>query len=69
MEIKQNLYNAYCRQKYVFVEKYFENWDPKIHGPRNYLQSFYVATLIAKWGTEKHDPLAMFRNGVLKNTR
>ena len=42
----QNLYNAYCTPKYIFVEKDFESWDPKIHVPRNYLQSFFVAALI-----------------------
>ena len=46
VDITQNFYNAYCTQKYCFVEKYFESWDPKIHGPRNHLQSFYVAALI-----------------------
>ena len=68
MEIKQDFYNAYCTQKYVFVEKYFESWDPKIHGPRNYLQSFYVANLIEGWGTKKHYPLEMFQNDISKNT-
>ena len=38
--IKQNLYNVYCTPKSFYVEKYFENWDPKIHGPCNDLQSF-----------------------------
>ena len=46
VEIIQNFYNAYYTQKYFFVEKYFESWDPKINGPRNYLQGFYVAALI-----------------------
>ena len=40
VEITQNFYNAYCTQKYFFVEKYFDSWDPKTHGPCNYLQSF-----------------------------
>ena len=55
-------------QNVFVVEKYFETWDPKIHGPRNYLQSFYVAALIDEFGTNKHYPLAMFRNGIYKNT-
>ena len=63
-EIAQNLYNAYCTTKYFFVEKDFDSWDPKIHGPRNYLQSFYVAAVIEKCGTKKHYPLAMFINGI-----
>ena len=41
VEVTQNLYNAYCTPKYIFAEKDFESWDPKIHGPCNYLQSFY----------------------------
>ena len=60
VEITQNFYNAYSTQKYFFVEKYFEGWDPKIQGPCNYLQIFYVAALIKEFGTEKHYPLAMF---------
>ena len=67
--ITQNLYNAYCTPKYFFDEKDFESWDPKIHGHCNHIQSFYVATLIKECGTEKHYPLAMFRNGISKNTR
>ena len=46
VEITQNFYNAYCTQKYFFVEKDFESWDSKIHSPHDYLQSFYVAALI-----------------------
>ena len=41
--IAQNFYNAYCTPKSLFVEKHFDSWDPKIHVPRNYLWSFYVA--------------------------
>ena len=69
VEIMQNLYNAYRTPKLFFVEKYFDSWDPKIHGPGNYLQIFYVAALIGKCGTTKHYPLAMFPNGILKKTR
>ena len=47
-----------------FVKKYFNSWDPKIHGPRNYLQGFYVAALIDEFGTTNNYPLAMFRNGI-----
>ena len=63
VEIAQNFYNAYCTPT-IFVEKYFDSWDPKIHGPCNYLQIFYVAALIEECGTNKHYPLAMFRNGI-----
>ena len=47
MDIMENLYNANCTSIF-FVEKYFESWDPKIHGPSNYLHSFYVAALIVE---------------------
>ena len=52
--------------KSFFVEKDFESEDPKIHGPLNYLQSFYVADLIDECGTNKHYPLSMFINGIKK---
>ena len=58
--ITQNLYNAYCTPTSFFVEKYFEIWDPKIYGPRNYLRGFYVAAPIEECGTEKHFLLAIF---------
>ena len=45
--IKEKFYNAYGT-KMFFVEKYFDSWDSKIHGPCNHLQSFYVAALIDK---------------------
>ena len=64
MEITENVYNANCTPKYVFVEKYFDSWDPRIHGPRNYLQSFYVTALIDECGTNKNHPLEMFINGI-----
>ena len=60
VKIAQDFYNAFCTPKYFFSEKDFDSWDPKIHGPRNYLQSFYVADLIEQCGTNKHYPLEMF---------
>ena len=48
----------------VFDEKYFEIWDPEVHGPRNYLHIFYVVAIIDEYGTTKHYKLAMFRNGI-----
>ena len=60
VDITQHFHNAYSTQKSFFVEKYFEIWDPKIHSPRDYLQSLYVAALIDKCGNDKHHPLAMF---------
>ena len=49
-KIYENLQNAYCTPLEFFVEENFDTWDPKIHGPRNYLQSFYLAELIQKCG-------------------
>ena len=40
VKITQMFYNAYCMPKYFCDEKYFNSWDPKIHGPHNYLHSF-----------------------------
>ena len=68
LDISENLYNANCTPKYFFVEKDFKSWDPKIHGPCNHLQGFYVAALIGKYGTNKYYPLAIFINGILKKT-
>ena len=69
VDILENLYNANCTPKYVLVEKDFESWDPKIHGPCNYLQIVYVAALLHKFWTNKNYPHAMFINGISKNTR
>ena len=44
----------------VFVEKNLGNWHPKTHGPRNYLQSFYLAALIHK--CREKNPYAEIRN-------
>ena len=65
----QNSYNANCTPKYLFVEIYFESWDPKVHGTCIYLQSFYVAALIDECETNKHYPLVMFINGISKKTK
>ena len=64
VEIMQNFYDAYSTPKSFFADKRFDSWNPKIHGPRNYLQSFYVAALINKYWTKKHYPHAMFLNGI-----
>ena len=64
VEIEKHFYNAYCTPKSFFAEKYFDSWYPKIHGPPNCLQSFYVAALIDECSTTKHYPPAMFRNGI-----
>ena len=49
-ELYENLQNVYCTPLEFFVEENFDIWDPKIHGPFNYLQSFYLAALIQKCG-------------------
>ena len=46
--------------KIFYVEKEFESWDPKILGPCNYLQSFYVADIIDKRGITNHYALVMY---------
>ena len=46
VDITENLYNANCTPKYVLFYKDFESWDPKIHGPYNYLKRFCVVALI-----------------------
>ena len=45
-------------------EKDLDSWDPKIHGPCNYLRSFYVAALIDECGNTNHYPIIMFQNGI-----
>ena len=47
-EFYENLQNAYCTSLKFFIEENFDIWHPKIHGPRNYIQSFYLAALIQK---------------------
>ena len=60
VEIVQKFYNVYCTPDNVFIEKNFDTWDTKIHGPCNYLPSFYVAARIDKCGTMKYYLLAMY---------
>ena len=69
VEILENFYYTFHTPKYVFVEKYFKSLDHKIHGPRNYLQSFYVDDLIDKCGTKKNYPLAKYLNVISKEMR
>ena len=66
VEITENLYSANCTPKSFFVQKDFESWNLKIHGPRNYIQSFYLASIIDECGTKKYYQLAMFRYGIYK---
>ena len=59
-EIHENLQNAYCMPLEYFVEKHFDIWDPEIHSPREYLQSFYLASLIQKCGEKSIIHLQIF---------
>ena len=69
VDIVQNIYKSYTIPTYFFVEKYFDSWDPKIHGPRKYLLSFHVDALIEEYGTNKNHQFATFWNGISKNMR
>ena len=44
-----------------FVEENLDSWHPKTQGPRNYLQSFYLAALIHKC-EKKQYPFAEIRS-------
>ena len=39
-----------CKPIKKIVEENLVSWHPKTHGPRDYLQSFYLAALIKKAG-------------------
>ena len=47
--IHENFQHANCTPMQFFVEGNLVSWYPKTHGPRNYLQSFYLAALFHKW--------------------
>ena len=47
-KILANFQNACCTPIEFFVEENLVNWHPRTHGPRNYVQSFYLASLIHK---------------------
>ena len=47
-KIYEILQNASCTPMQSFVEENFDSWHPKTHGPRSYLQSFYLADIIHK---------------------
>ena len=51
--IREKFQNASCTPINFFVEENLDNWHPKTHGPRNYLQSFYLAALIHKYRGKK----------------
>ena len=48
--IYENFQNASCTPMQFFVEENLVTWNPKTHGPCNYLQSFYLVALIHKCG-------------------
>ena len=54
--------NASCTPMHFFVKENLVNWYPKTHGPRNYLQSFYLDALIHKFWGKKQYPYAEIRN-------
>ena len=62
--VKVDLLKAFlvsCRTNTsFFVEDEFKEWDPKSHGPRNFAQSFYIASLI------HYDSLQMSEMDVVK---
>ena len=60
-KIHANFQNACCTPIEFFVEENARNWHPRTHGPRNYLQSFYLAALIHKCREKKY-PYAEIRN-------
>ena len=60
--IREKIQNACCTPIEFFVEENLGNWHPKTHGPRNYLQSFYLAALIHKCREKNQYPYAEIRN-------
>ena len=48
--IYENLQNTSCMPMNFFVEGFFDSSHPKTYGPCYYLQSFYLAALIQKFG-------------------
>ena len=59
--INEIFQNASCTPIQFFVEENLVSWHPKTHGPRNYLQSFYLSALIHKC-RKKQDPYVEIRN-------
>ena len=60
--IRENFQNASCTPIKFFIEENLGSWHPKTHGPRNYLQSFYLAALIHKCRKKNQYPYAEIRN-------
>ena len=68
-EIRDYFLSAILTDGAFFVEDDFPDWNPKIHGPRNFLQSFYIAALAHKSGRLKDFPMADTRYGLSQETR
>eukprot|EP00978_Attheya_sp_CCMP212_P034681 scaffold146632_cov60-Attheya_sp.AAC.1 len=68
-EITDYFLQAILTNLVFFVEDHFKDWNPKIHGPRTCLQSFYIAALAFQSGNLTDYPMANVRNGVTKETR
>ena len=58
--IHEKLQNASCSPIQFFVEENLVSWHPKTHGPRNYIQSFYLAALIHKCGKKNNIHMLRF---------
>jgi hypothetical protein len=69
IEITDLFLSAILTSLAFFVEDDFKEWNPKIHGPRNFLQSFYVAALAYDAGSLKDYPMANTHKGILQETR
>ena len=65
-KICANFQNACCTPIEFFVEEKIGNWHPRTHGPRKYLQSFYLSALIHKCRGEN---IHMLRFKILLETK
>ena len=60
-KICANFQNTCCTPIEFLVEENLGNWNPRTHGPHNYLQSFYLAALIQKFRGKNQYPYAEIR--------
>ena len=56
----KKIQNASCMPIEFFVEENLDSWHLKTHGPCNYLQSFYLSSLIHKCGKQNKIHLQSF---------
>ena len=61
--IHEMFQNSSCTPMQFFLEENLDSWYPKTHGPRNYLQIFYLAALIHK--CEKKHNIHLLRFEIL----